>query len=472
MVRNGMNFYQRAKQYSMEKFTVSSFFLLASASKENLIRLTYLAEKIPQKESYREKIRWIRTLFQTDHPGLAIARRVLNETNPHHRKKIISNFIINQLLVGTNQRKDVEAEKGFYPPDAMLISPTMRCNLNCYGCYSGAYSTEEDLPYEVMDRVIEECKEMGIYLVLMTGGEPLLREDIFDLFEKHEDVTFQIYTNAALIDEKMIERFVELGNVVPAISLEGLREETDGRRGKGQFDRIVRAMEGLQKAGIFFAVSTTQTSKNTDVLTSDAFIDFLIEKGCILLWNFHYIPIGRDPDLTLMATPEQRNRMRERFACFRATKPMLFVDFWNDGCLTRGCIAAGRKYFHVNACGDVEPCVFCHFASDNIKEKSLSEALNSPLFREIRSRQPFSENLFRSCLLIDHPEQGQEIALRHAKYFTHEGAENLFTDLAPAIETYARAYGEIAEAAWKERVERRNSQLLSAGKKVMGKPRC
>ena len=445
-----MDFYQRAKRYSIEKFTTNALSLLASASTENLIRLTYLAEKIPKKESYREKIRWIRTLFQSNHLGLAIARRVLSETHPHHRKKLISNFIVNQLLVGTNRRKAFEAEKGFYPPDAMLISPTMRCNLNCYGCYSAVYS-QEDLPYEVLDRLMGECKEMGIHLVMMTGGEPFLRKDLFDLFEKHDDMMFQIYTNATLIDEKMIDRFVALGNVAPAISLEGLREETDGRRGKGQFDRIVKVMDGLRKAGIFFAVSTTQTSRNHDVLTSDAFVDFLVEKGCILLWNFHYVPIGRNPDLSLMVTPEQRSRARERLAYFRATKPMLFVDFWNDGCLTQGCIAAGRKYFHVNARGDVEPCIFCHFASDNIKEKSLMEALNSPLFREMRSRQPFSENLFRSCPLIDHPQQGREFALQHAKYFTHEGAEQLFTDFAQSLDEYSQAYGEIAEPAWKEK---------------------
>ena len=463
-----MDFYLRAKRYSIEKFTANALSLLANASTENLIRLTYLAEKIPQKESYREKIRWIRTLFQTDHPGLTISRRVLNETHSLHRKKLISNVIVNQLLVGTNRRKAFEVEKGFYPPDAMLISPTMRCNLNCYGCYSGAYS-QEDLPYEVLDRLMGECKEMGIHLVLITGGEPFLRKDLFDLFEKHDDMMFQIYTNATLIDDRMIERFVALGNVAPAISLEGLREETDARRGKGQFDRIVKVMDGLREAGIFFAVSTTQTSRNHEVLTSDAFVDFLVERGCILLWNFHYVPIGRNPDLSLMVNPEQRSRARERLAYFRATKPMLFVDFWNDGCLTQGCIAAGRKYFHVNARGDVEPCIFCHFASDNIKEKSLMEALNSPLFREMRSRQPFSENLFRACLLIDHPEQGREIALRHAKYFTHEGADQLFTDFAQAIDSYAKAYGEIAEAAWKEKIEGSNPQPLSTEKKVVGR---
>lgn len=463
-----MDFYQRAKQYSIEKFAMAAFSLLANASEKNLIRLTHLAEKIPQKESYQEKIRWIRTLFQTNHPGLAIAKRVLNETHPHHRKKIISNFIINQLLVGTNHRKAFDAENGFYPPDAMILSPTMRCNLSCYGCYSGSYP-QEDLPFEVIDRVVGECKEMGIHLVLMTGGEPFLRKDLFDLFEKHPDNIFQIYTNGSLIDEGMVERFVELGNVIPAISLEGFREETDGRRGKGQFDRITKVMDWLKQAGIFFAISTTQTSKNTDTLISDEFIDFLIEKGCILLWNFHYMPIGRAPDFSLMTTPEQRNRTRERFAYFRATKPILMVDFWNDGCLTHGCIAGGRKYFHVNARGDVEPCVFCHFASDNIKDKSLVEALNSPLFREMRSKQPFSENLFRNCPLIDHPEQGREFALKHAKYFTHEGAENLFTDYAQTMDAYSKAYGEIAEAAWKERMASPDDKPLPAGKKVVGR---
>ena len=330
-----MDLYQIAKRYSIEKFTTTALSLLANSSKENLVRLTYLAEKIPKKEAYREKIRWIRTLFQTDHPALTIARRVLSETHPHHRRKLIRNFIINQLLMGTNRRKAFEAKQGFAPPNAMLVSPTMRCNLNCYGCYSGSYPTEEELSFEVMDRLVGECKEMGIHLVIITGGEPFLRKDLFDLFEKHDDTTFQIYTNGTLIDEKMVERFVALGNVVPAISLEGLQEETDARRGKGYFDRIVRVMDWLKKAGIFFAISTTQTNRNTDTITSDAFIDFLVEKGCILLWNFHYIPIGRDADVSLMATPEQRNRIRERFAYFRATRPILMVDFWNDGCLTQ-----------------------------------------------------------------------------------------------------------------------------------------
>ncbi|UCC66609.1 MAG: radical SAM protein [Deltaproteobacteria bacterium] len=445
-----MSTYHKIRDYTLVKFASTALSLLASASDQQLIKLSFLAEKIPRKEPYKEKIRWIRHLFGQRHPGLHLARRVLKDTNPLHRHKIIQNFIINQLLVGTNKRKEFEVHTGTYPPDALLISPTMRCDLNCYGCYAGYYPQEEDLPLEVIDRVITEAKEMGIYLILLTGGEPFLRKDLFSLFEEHEDVGFQVYTNARLIDRRMVDRFAALGNVMLAISLEGLEEETDRRRGKGHFRHIVKVMDMMRECGLFFAVSTTQTRENTEVLASDEFIDFLVEKGCILMWNFHYVPIGRRPDLDLMAAPQQRDYMRQRLQYFRATKQMLFVDFWNDGHLTNGCIAGGRKYLHITASGDVEPCVFCHFAEDNIKEKTLLEVLNSRLFRAIRSRQPFTDNPFRPCMLIDDPVQGRDLALNYARRFTHPGAEILFTELADQIDRYSCQYRVLAETAWEE----------------------
>jgi MoaA/NifB/PqqE/SkfB family radical SAM enzyme len=454
--------FHRIKDYTLVKFASTALLLLASASDEQLTKISYLAEFIPQKESYKEKIRWIRQLFRQGHPGLQIARRVMKDINPLHRHKIIQNFIVNQLLAGTNKRKEFEARTGTYPPDALLISPTMRCDLSCYGCYAGYYPREEDLPLEVIDRVITEGKEMGIHLILFTGGEPFLRKDLFDLFEKHGDVSFQIYTNARQIDEPMVERLAALGNAIPAISLEGLEEQTDKRRGKGHFQHCVKVMNLLREAGLFFAVSTTQTRENTEVLGSDEFIDFLVDKGCILMWNFHYVPIGRVPDLDLMATPEQRNYMRERFKHFRATEPMLFVDFWNDGHLTNGCIAGGKKYLHITASGDVEPCVFCHFAADNIKDKTLLEALNSPLFKEIRSRQPFSDNPFRPCMLIDEPAQGRELALKYARRFTHPGAETIFTELAEQMDGYSCQFKPLADAAWEEYQLNKNNKCKAA----------
>ncbi len=442
-------FSSRLKPSSLIKFTNFALSILANSSKENLIRLTYLAEKIPQKESYREKIRWIRTLFKEDHPSLEIARRVIQEANPKQRQTLIQ-FIVDQFLEGTNRRKEFEKRTGYYPPRAMLISPTMRCNLHCYGCYAGNYRVEEELELEEIHRILREAQEMGIHLVIVLGGEPFLREELFEIYQTHPRMLFHVFTHGGFLDEKTVERIASLGNVSPAISLEGYEEETDRRRGKGHFQKIMRGMERLRKAKVLFACSLTQTRENTDTLTSPSFIDFLIEQGAILIWYFMCLPVGRNPDLQWMPTPAQRDQLRRQLLYFRATKPVLFVDFWNDGRLTNGCMAGGRMYFHINAKGDVEPCVFCHFASDNIRGKTLLEVLDSPFFRKIRSQQPYLPNLLRPCMLIDAPEIGREMVSQPGVYFTHPGAEFFFSHLSHSIDQYSKEYALIADLVWEE----------------------
>ena len=444
-----MNYSSRLKRTSLNKFTTLALSLLSSSSKANLIRLTRLAEKIPQKDSYRKKIQWIRELFQKDHPSLDIARRLLRETNPKQREKIVY-FLVNQFLEGTNRRKDFALRTGCYPPRAMLISPTMRCNLSCYGCYAGEYSRQRELEMGEIHRILNEAEEMGIHLVVVLGGEPFLREDLFDILKSHPRMFFHVFTHGGFLDEETVERIAQLGNVSPAISLEGYEMETDQRRGQGHFQKVIKGMTLLQEAKVLFACSLTQTRENTDILTSDGFIDFLIKKGAILVWYFMYIPMGRSPDVRCMPTTEQRDQLRRALLRFRASKPVLFVDFWNDGRLTDGCMAGGKMYFHINAQGDVEPCVFCHFASDNIKGKSLLEVLDSPFFREIRSRQPYLKNLLRPCMLIDRPEISREMASQTGVYFTHPGAEAFFNHLSAFVDQYSKEYGAIADRVWEE----------------------
>ena len=80
------------------------------------------------------------------------------------------------------------------------------------------------------------------------------------------------------------------------------------------------------------------------------------------------------------------------------------MDFQNDGEFVGGCIAGGRNYCHINANGDVEPCVFIHSSSANIKEVSLLEALKQPLFMAYRDHQPFNNNHLRPCPMLENPE--------------------------------------------------------------------
>lgn len=432
------------------------FSFLARIKNKTIFRWVYswiafLAEKVAKKDYYIEKIRWIKTLFDNNHPSLTAVQKILRSTNPHHRKTILKAFIINQLLLGTNKRKQFANQNdGFYPPGFFVISPSMKCNLKCYGCYAGYYENSAELTFEEIDRVLNQAKEMGIHFCVVSGGEPLFHPRIFDIFEKHNDVIFHMYTNGSLINEKACERFAAVGNVIPAISIEGYENETDKRRGPGHFRQVMKAMDLLKEAKVLFGFSATLTRQNADILSSDDFIDLMIEKGCILGWFFMYVPIGREPNLELMITPEQRGRQFERLMQLRATKPILLADFWNDGPVVGGCISGGRKYFHVNANGDIEPCVFCHFATHNIRTSSLQDALKAPLLTSIRCQLPSYENLLRPCIIIDKPEISRRVIQDSSAYYTHDGAEIIYEHLAPEIDAYASNYGIIADKLWKE----------------------
>ncbi|MSM41006.1 MAG: radical SAM protein [Geobacter sp.] len=439
---------QSIKNYSSEKIVSLLLSLATNSSNETLARMTHLMELIPKKDYYKERIRWIRQLIRDNHPSIEFPRRILRDIHPNQREKWITNLAINHLLSGTNKRKAWADREGYYPPSTVVISPTMKCNLSCYGCYAGDYGKSLELSLEEIDSVLMQMKEMGVYFAVISGGEPFFKQDIFEIFRKHSDMAFLVFTHGGLIDEAMVERLIEVGNVMPAFSLEGYEQETDERRGAGHYQRVMRAMDLLREAGLTFCGSFTQTSRNTEIITDGRYMDMLLAKGVYALWLFTYVPVGREPNLELMASPEQREQLRLKVAEFRETKPMLFVDFWNDGPIISGCIAGGRKYFHVNANGDIEPCVFCHFAVDNIRHTTIREALRSPLFQRIRERQGEHENLLRPCMLIDHPEVGREMFGSEGAYPTHEGAADIFTGLAPQVDDYAVEYAELADPSW------------------------
>ena len=169
-----------------------------------------------------------------------------------------------------------------------------------------------------------------------------------------------------------------------------------------------------------------------------------------------YVPVGFEPDMDLMMTPEQRGRQFERLVQLRNTKPILLADFWNDGPLVGGCISGGRKYLHVNANGDVEPCVFCHFATHNIRQHSLQEVVRSPLFQSIRCELPKTENLLRPCIIVDRPHIARKVIAENNAYFTHKGAQIVYQDLKDEVDAYAGSYGIIADELWEKYFCRKN----------------
>ena len=334
--------------------------------------------------------------------------RILDETNPNVAKKAALNLGYEAFFRGT---KTIRANREKYAcniPWLILFDPTSACNMHCTGCWAGTYGNKNNLSFEDMDKLISEGKELGIYLYMLTGGEPLVRkDDILKLAKKHNDVELSIYTNSSLIDEEFCKKVVELGNITFQLSIEGTPETNDGRRGAGHFDKVMQAMDLLKKYGIVFGTSICYTKDNIEAVTSDDFLKMITDKGARFGFYFHYMPTGNKAAPELLPTPEQRKYMIKRIRYIRSDEcPIEFfpMDFQNDGEFVGGCIAGGRNYFHVNSAGDAEPCVFIHYSDSNIHDKSILEILKSPLFMAYYKGQPFNRNHLRPCPMLENPE--------------------------------------------------------------------
>jgi len=425
--------------------------LFGSASPKTLARLSSLLEKIASTKDSKEIAANMRKMFETNHPLTRWFSRVSKEVSGKCKDGFISTAIMNSMFLGQSKRMKFKEQEGFYPPNLIVISATMRCNFKCPGCWAAQYASKvPDLDKNLLEKVIQEGRdELGIYFWTITGGEPFIRKDLLDLYKKYDDCFFHVYTNGVLITEEIADKIAELGNVAPMISVEGLKEATDRRRGEGAWDRITAVMKRLKERGVFFGFSATSTRNNVEETTSGEFIDRMMELGCMNGWYFQYIPIGHNPDPCLMLTPEQREMSRKRVYHLRDTKAILLADFWNDGPTAGGCMAGGKRYLHINAMGDVEPCVFAHFAVDNIRDKSLRKILKSPFMTAVRKGIPYDGNLLRACMIIDRPEVLRAHFVKYGARPTHLGAESIVTTLAKQVDEYANGVAAIFDHAWK-----------------------
>ncbi len=344
-------------------------------------------------------------------------------------------------------------------PWAILIDPTAACNLKCTGCWAAEYGKTSQLSYADLTKIITEGKELGTYVYLYTGGEPLMRKkDLIRLCEEHSDCLFITFTNGTLCDDAFADELRRVGNMFLTFSIEGNEETTDARRGNGTYKAVVSAMAKLKSRGVPFGASLCYTKYNADVIGSDEYADFLIDLGVMFAWYFTFMPVGAGATSELMATAEQREMMYNQIRKwrFKEQKPLFTIDFFNDGEYVGGCVAGGKQYFHINSNGDCEPCVFAHYSNSNIKDPDthLVDVLRSPIFMAYKKRQPFSGNMFRACPVLDNPgaikKMVYESGAKSTDVANPEAVEDLFAktvDIAklwkPTADRMAATHGFI-----------------------------
>lgn len=393
---------------------------------------------------FKEQIKGMKSILDNERPGKWLMINLIKDTDPQVLKKLAVNFAVNAGWAGVPKQREITKNEGVNIPWFLLVDPTEKCNYKCIGCWAGSYDQKHEMSFERFDKLMNEAKDLGIYFIVISGGEPTVYPYLIDIFKKHNDMAFMFYTNGSLINDKYSERLKEVGNAVPCFSLEGFKEKTDWRRGIGAWDKVIKAMDNLKKVGVPFGYSVTETRNNIEEVLSDKFVDFMIEKGAKIAWYFQYIPTGRDPDVNLMLTPEQRKYSYERIHYIRSYKPLFAADFWNDGPYTGGCIAGARRYLHITADGSIEPCAFIHLSQGNINEMTLRETLELPFLREIQKYQPYTDNLLRPCMLVDNPKIFREIGSFPGVRSTDGTLENMSKEVGKHLDTLAEEWEKVS----------------------------
>lgn len=415
---------------------------------ENIPKLMALVDKYSPEGWYESQRSAIRKVIAEKGNWYQLILK-LYELDPGVRKAFFQNFLFNASLKGSAIQQETAQREGCNIPWAILLDPTSACNMHCTGCWAAEYGHSLNLTLETMDSIIQQGKKLGTYMYIYTGGEPLVRrKDLMEICRRHPDCEFLSFTNGTLIDEDFCQAMLEVKNFVPAISLEGFEEANDFRRGKGVYKKVAEAMKLMKDHKLPFGISACYTSKNYADLSSEEFFDYMIDSGALFVWFFHYMPVGMDAATELLPSPAQRETMYHRIREFRNTKPIFSMDFQNDAEYVGGCIAGGRRYLHINAKGDVEPCVFIHYSNCNIHETSLLDALKSPLFMAYHNNQPFNENMLRPCPMLENPEcirkMVHETGAVNTDYMNQESVDHL----SDKTTLYAEAWKPKADELW------------------------
>jgi len=296
-----------------------------------------------------------------------------------------SSFILKRFIGFFRRRRLQKA--GHVVPSLLMVSPSSPgsgCNLSCAHCYANAHA-DATLPIDVFRKLLIEQEELGIFAVMVSGGEPLMYEGMLDLFQEFPDTSFQVFTNGTLVTEEIAEILADLGNAVLTFSIEGFEEETDRIRGQGVFGKVLNAVEYCRKERLVYGATITVTRNNFAEVVSERFMKFLEGLGCAYVNFSTYIAVGQSPhhDWEISANQaEQLDLFKENA---RLKYAMITTVGKNGTAGVTGCFA-GRQYLHILPNGMAEGCPFVHLADPtlNIQTNSILELTGSPLFQRLR----------------------------------------------------------------------------------------
>lgn len=329
-------------------------------------------------------------------------KRMLTEPDKRALAKFAWNFAWKGMRAVRRFEQRLARGDPFFPA-FLFISVTDRCNLACQGCWVTPSSPPRELDLATLNRLVRQGKAAGSFFFGIMGGEPLLHQGLFELFGRHPDAYFLLFTNGTLLTDETAREMRRLGNVSPLISIEGTRGVSDERRGgTNVYERTLAGLEHCRRHRLVIGAATSVCRSNLDELASEAFIRELADRGVHYLWYYIYRPVGSRPAPELALDAGQIAELRRFIVEARRRAPLLIVDAYWDAAGRAVCPAAVGMAHHVGPGGDVEPCPPLQFALDSVRNgKPLAELFRDSAFLE--AFREFARETTRGCVILEDP---------------------------------------------------------------------
>lgn len=348
-------------------------------------------------------------------------------------------------------------KKGKLFPAFLMISVTNQCNLSCQGCWITIDNKSQGMKPDTLNNIINSSKKKGSYFFGLLGGEPLMYPHIMEVIENHPDCYFQLFTNGTLISDDIAKKLRKLGNVSPLISVEGLEDVSDVRRGANNvFDRTMSGIDACTNNKLMTGVATSVCKSNFKDLVSKEFVNKCIKKGVHYLWYYIYRPVGARPNTDLALSEEEILELRSFMVNIRSKAPIMIIDTYWDQDGNAMCPGAVGISHHINSAGDIELCPPIQFACENAGDGAQLEGIieNSEFLKELREEIPKHT---RGCMLLDDPAKLNEI-LKNTKAYDSSKREAAFTELGAMGKCAGHHIPgkEIPEKSWMYRFAKKN----------------
>ncbi len=303
-------------------------------------------------------------MYYDTHPAIKrYVKNMMYNTNKTCLNHFLQNVAVKELWEGISTREEMSKKYSVAIPNALVLDLGMTCPLSGRGCTCRPQPGNV-MPVSEVHRLVGEARDLGVHIVVLTGGDPFLEERLFSVYEAYDDVEFIVLTTGLAVTSVVAQRIAKLGNVLPLVILEGTQALDSTTQ-----QTVLRSLDIMKTNGILFGILTPVTPKNVAQVTTDEFILPLIRKGSRL--NGYVISLRQTE---APWSHEALIDLEEHISFIRQTRPYVTVLLETNQ-MTKRC-AVGSLAFHYGFDGQDQVLVF--------PRVTTTQTVNQPLIQVLR----------------------------------------------------------------------------------------